>query len=123
MNCACRSATVPTGTIRCTVGFETPDCWTSFFAWAGLYGVHLIDGSYHALEGEIGVQPGRTVPPKTILLIVLRSIAISNASRSFAFAAIGVPTFEYPFSRPFLFPILSVSPWYTRPVSLMIRSV
>src|ERR1035437_6861933 len=62
-NCAWRSATVPVGTIRWTVGFETPDFWTSVFASAGLYGVHLTVGSYHALEGEIGVQPGSTVPP------------------------------------------------------------
>ena len=85
---------MPVGTIRCTVGFETPDAATSFFACVGLYGVHLTLGSYHALDGERGVQPGRTVPPKTTLFISLRSIAISNALRRLAFAAIGVPTFE-----------------------------
>src|SRR6185312_11324877 len=89
MNCACRAATDPTGTIRWTVGFETPDAATSFFAWVGLNAVHLTDGSYHALDGEMGVQPGSTVPPKTILFIALRSIAISNALRRSAFAAIG----------------------------------
>ncbi len=94
MNCACRAATEPAGTIRCTVGFDTPDAATSFFACVGLNGVHLTEGSYHALEGEIGVQPGSTVPPKTILFIALRSIAISNALRRSTFAAIAVPTFE-----------------------------
>src|SRR6185312_9059188 len=84
-NCACRSATVAVGTIRCTVGFETPDCCTSFFACVGLNGVHLMLGSYHELDGEIGVQPGSTVPPKTTLFMALRSIAISNASRSLSF--------------------------------------
>src|SRR5689334_21130737 len=74
MNCACRAAAVPTGTIRWTVGLEMPDCCTSCFAFVGLYGVHLMLGSYHALEGEIGVQPGSTVPPKTTLFIALRSI-------------------------------------------------
>src|SRR6478672_8502480 len=93
-NCAWRAAAVPTGTIRCTVGFEMPDCWTSFFACVGLYGVHLTLGSYHALDGEIGVHPGSTVPPNTTLFIALRSIAISNASRRSAFAAMGVPVFE-----------------------------
>src|SRR5437763_16556299 len=78
MNCACRSATVPTGTIRWIVGLFTPDCCTSCFAFAGLYGVHFTLGSYHALDGEIGVQPGSTVPPNTTLLIALRSIAISK---------------------------------------------
>src|SRR3954468_1947528 len=92
-NCALGRATEPTGTIRGTVGFETPDCCTSFFACAGLYGVHLTLGSYHALDGEIGVHPGRTVPPKTTLFMALRSIAISNASRSLSFV-IGVPTLE-----------------------------
>src|SRR5215831_5141898 len=94
INCAWRSATVPVGTIRCTVGFETPDAWTSFFASVGLYGVHLIDGSYQALEGEIGPHPGKTVPPNTTLFIALRSIASSNAWRNFAFCAIGVFTVE-----------------------------
>src|SRR5690348_656226 len=56
-NCAWRSAAVPVGTMRRTVGFETPDCCTSCFAFVGLNGVHLTDGSYHALDGEIGVQP------------------------------------------------------------------
>src|SRR5512141_1428669 len=94
MNCAWRSATVPVGTIRWTVGSETPDCWTSFFACAGLYGVHLTVGSYHALDGETGVQPGTTVPPKTTVFSCARLIAISNALRRSAFAARGVPTFE-----------------------------
>src|SRR5438105_1622541 len=93
MNCAERSATVPVGTIRWTVGFETPACCTSFFACVGLKPVHLTEGSYHALEGETGVQPGSTVPPKTTLFIALRSIAISNALRQAACAAIAVPTF------------------------------
>src|SRR5436190_1367922 len=93
-NCAARSATEPVGTIRCTVGVEPPACCTSFFAWVGLYGVHLIVGSYHALEGEIGVQPGSTVPPKTTLLNCFRLIAISNALRRFGLAAIAVPVFE-----------------------------
>ena len=35
-NCASRSPTVAVGTIRLTVGDETPDCWTSFFASVGL---------------------------------------------------------------------------------------
>src|SRR3954454_14292690 len=94
MNCAWRSATVPTGTIRWIVGFETPDCCTSVFACFGLYGVHLTLASYHALDGDTGVQPGSTVPPNTTLFIALRSIAISNAWRSLSLAAIGVPTFE-----------------------------
>src|SRR6478752_7248355 len=107
MNCACRSAAVPVGTMRCTVGSATPDCWTSFFASVGLYGVHLTLGSYHALDGEMGVQPGRTVPPKTTVFICARLIAISNAMRNLAFDAIEVPTFEYPLRSPFLFPMLS----------------
>src|SRR5436305_3590284 len=109
-NWAWRSATDPVGTIRWIVGFEMPDACTSFFAWAGLNGVHLTLGSYHALDGEIGVQPGSTVPPKTTLFIALRSIAISKASRSLSLDAIAVPTFEYGLSSPFLFPRLSVMP-------------
>src|SRR4051812_11954662 len=93
-NCACRSATEPVGTIRCTVGFEMPDFCTSCFACVGLYGVHFTVSSYHALDGEIGVQPGSTVPPKTTLFMALRSMAISNASRRLSFDAIGVPVFE-----------------------------
>src|SRR5258705_9756592 len=77
-NCAWRSAAVPVGTIRCTVGFETPDAATSFLASVGLNGVHLTLGSYQTLDGEIGVQPGSTVPPKTTLFSALRSIASSN---------------------------------------------
>src|SRR5712691_11557359 len=77
MNCAWRRVTEPVGTIRCTVGSETPDCCTSFLACARLNGVHLTLASNHALDGERGVQPGSTVPPKTTLFKVLRSIAIS----------------------------------------------
>src|SRR6185437_12636095 len=93
-NCAWRSAAVAVGTIKWMVGLEIPDAATSFFACVGLNGVHLTDGSYHALDGESGVQPGSTVPPKTTLFIALRSIAISKASRRSEFEAIGVPTFE-----------------------------
>ena len=50
------------------------------------------------------MQPGRTVPPKTTLFIALRSIAISNALRRLAFAAIGVPTFEYGLQQTVLVP-------------------
>jgi hypothetical protein len=50
-------------------------------------------------------------PPKTTLLIVVRSSARSNAVRRFCERAIGVPTFEYALSRPFLFPMFSVIPW------------
>ena len=56
--------------------------------------MHFTVGSYQELEGEIGVQPGSTVPPKTTLLSCFRLIAISNALRRFAFAAIAVPVFE-----------------------------
>ena len=74
--------------------------------------MHLTLGSYQALDGEIGVHPGSTVPPKTTLFIALRSIASSNAFRRLAFDAIGVPTFEYgSLPRPFLLPRLSVRPW------------
>src|SRR2546430_1013853 len=110
-NCAWRRATVPVGTIRCTVGFETPDAATSFRASAGSYGVHLTLASYQALDGEIGVQPGRTVPPNTTLFIAFRSIASSNALRRLALDAIGVPTVEYgSLPSPFLLPRLSVIP-------------
>src|SRR5579884_3990926 len=111
MNCASRRAAVPVGTMRFTVGFEMPDCWTSCFASVGSYGVHFNDLSKYGLAGESGVQPGSTVPPKTTLFIVLRSIAISNASRSFGLEAIGVPMFENGFPIPFLFPMLIVKPW------------
>src|ERR1044071_6333466 len=111
MNCASRTATVPVGTIRFTVGFEIPDCCTSCFACFGLYAVHEMLLSNHELGGEIGVQPGRTVPLNTTLLSVLRLIAISNAWRSLALEARSVPTFWYgSLSRPFLFPMLIVIP-------------
>ena len=45
------------------------------------------------LAGEMGVQPVWVVPPKTTLFIASRSIASSNACRSFALDASGVPTF------------------------------
>src|ERR1051325_10899645 len=93
-NWAARSATVPVGTIMCTVGFDTPVPCTSFFACVGLYGVHLMVASYQALDGEIGVQPGSTVPPNTTLLNCFRLIAISNALRRFGLAAIAVPVLE-----------------------------
>src|SRR5205823_1538699 len=93
MNWASRSATVPVGTIRFTVGFETPEDLTSCFAWFGLNAVHLMLLSNHELEGEIGVQPGRTVWLNTTLLSVFRLIASSNALRSLALEASGVPTF------------------------------
>src|SRR6266568_5927516 len=94
-NCAWRSATDPVGTIRCTVGLEIPDDATSFLASVGLYGVHLTLGSYQALEGEIGVHPGSTVPPNTTLFIAFRSIASSNAFLRLALEAIDEPTFVY----------------------------
>src|SRR5581483_6847154 len=112
MNCAWRAAAVPTGTIRCTVGFEIPEAATSFFACVGLYGVHLTVLSNHELDGERGVQFGTTVLLNTTFAIALRSIAISKASRRSLFDAIDEPTFEYgSFSRPFLFPRFSVMPW------------
>src|SRR5581483_734702 len=112
MNCARRRAAVPVGTIRLTVGFEIPDEATSFFASAGSYGVHLIVLSKYALAGEIGVQPGMTVPPKTTLFIVWRLIASSNALRRLELFARSVPMFEYgSLSMPFLLPMLMVKPW------------
>ena len=63
-------------------------------------------GSYHALDGEIGVQPGSAVPPNTTLFMAFRSIASSNALRRSALDASGVPTFEYGFD-PFLLPMLT----------------
>src|SRR6266511_3389563 len=91
MNCAWRRATEPVGTMRCTVGFEIPDRATSFFASVGLYGVHFTDASYHALDGAIGVQPGRFVPLNTTLFRALRSIASSNALRIFKLGVLLTP--------------------------------
>ncbi len=61
-------------------------------------------------------------PPKTTLFSVLRSIASSNACRSFALEASGVPTFVYGrLPTPFLLPMLMKMPcqpswgaWITR---------
>src|SRR4051812_36137182 len=46
------------------------------------------------------------------LLIVVRSRARSNAVRRYCERARSLPTFEYGFRRPFLFPRFSVRPWY-----------
>src|SRR3954453_13159448 len=54
-NCACRRATVPTGTIRGILVVLTPEDWTSCFACRGLYGVRWTLASYSALDGDIGV--------------------------------------------------------------------
>ena len=68
--------------------------------------------SYQAVfAGGIGVQLGWTRPPKTTLSSVLRSIASSNACRSFALDASGVPTFVYGrLPTPFLLPMLMTIP-------------
>ena len=99
-------------TSRCTVGFGKPDAATSFFASFGSYGVHLMLGSYIGLAVEIGVQPGWLRLLERSLTIVLRSIASSNAWRSFALDASGVPTFVYGrLPTPFLLPMLILMPW------------
>ncbi len=69
--------------------------------------MHLTDGSYQSgAAGEIRVQPGTLSPPNTTLFRVLRSIAISNASRSRGLEAIGVPGLEYGLFCPFELPTL-----------------
>ena len=68
--------------------------------------------SYQAVfAGGIGVQLTWSRPPKTTLFSVLRSIASSNACRSFALDASGVPTFVYGrLPTPFLLPMLMMMP-------------
>ena len=94
-NCACRSATVARRHHQVHRRVGDAGGGDELLRVGGLYGVHLTLGSNHALDGEIGVQPGSTVPPNTTLFMAFRSIASSNALRRSAFAAIGVPTFEY----------------------------
>ena len=58
-----------------------------------------------------GCSSAGTRPPKTTLFSVLRSIASSNACRSFALDASGVPTFVYGrLPTPFLLPMLMTMP-------------
>ena len=86
---ASRGRSVVVDVSRCTVGLEKPDSATSFFACLGSYGVQgTLIASYQAVfAGAIGVQLTWSSPPKTTLFIVLRSIASSNACRSFALEA------------------------------------
>src|SRR5215468_6263504 len=97
MNCAARRLSVRFRVKRCTVGFESPDEATSFLAPSGSYGEHgtLVASNHTVFAGAIGVQLTCTRPPYTTLANVLRSIASSNASRSFGLDASGVPAFEY----------------------------
>ena len=102
--------------IRCTVTpGDAPERWNAAFA-AFTFAVMLhgmpFTAAYHGVPGATGKQSGLTVPPKTTLLITLRSSASSNAARRSADFAIAVPVFAYgSFPRPFEFPMLTVMPW------------
>src|SRR5207253_8775342 len=110
MNCETRSAMVSFCVSRCTVGFGMPDAAMSFFASFGSYGVHLMLGSNIGLAGEIGVQSAWLMLSERTLTIVLRSIASSNACRSFALDASGVPGLEGGVPTPFLLAMLMMIP-------------
>src|SRR4051812_37526634 len=113
MNCASRSLGLVSDVDRCTVGFENPDEAMSCLACLGSYGVHgMVVASYQAMfEGPVGVHPTCTRPPKTTLFSVFRSIASSNACRSFALDPSGVFTRPYgSWPIPFLLPMLISRP-------------
>ena len=116
ITCPTRAATGSVPSIRCTV---TPDDTPAFANAAfapvtsavSLHGMPFVAAN-QGVPGATGKQSGLTVPPKTTLLITLRSSASSNASRRSADFAIAVPVLTYgSFPRPCELPMLIVIPW------------
>ena len=93
---------------RCTVGIRETRRGDELLRVRGSYGVQGTVASYQpVLAGEIGCSRAGARRRRRPCASALRSIASSNACRSFALDASGVPTFAYGrLPTPFLLPML-----------------